>query len=173
MKVTIRFLVCLTLALVLAMPAAGQIQMRRSVLGGGGGVSSGAGNSVNGTLAQAVVGVVSGAGWLHEIGFWHGPPISTGVDESAGLPTVFNLGQNQPNPFNPTTTIRFAVPEAAQVTIRLFDIRGRLVRNLMNEALEPGYHEFVLRADGLSSGVYFYRMEADDFGDTKKLVLLK
>ncbi len=96
------------------------------------------------------------------------------------LPKAFSLGQNAPNPFNPSTTIKFAVPEgkAGPVTLKVYDVRGRLVRSLVDGSKEAGtYALFWDGTDGngqnVSSGVYFYRMVAGDFTQTRKMVMLK
>ncbi len=97
-----------------------------------------------------------------------------------GLPRAFSLGQNAPNPFNPSTTIKFAVPEgkAGPVTLKVYDVRGRLVRSLVDGFKEAGdYTVFWGGIDengqNVSSGVYFYRMIAGDFTQTRKMVMLK
>ncbi len=92
---------------------------------------------------------------------------------SAELPLAFELGQNFPNPFNPATQIRFALPEDASVRLVLFNSLGQQVRTVLDASLEAGYHEVRLDASGLASGVYFYRMEAGNFTDLKKMVVLK
>jgi hypothetical protein len=146
----------------------------QSVVGSGGGRSSGPGNSIIGTVGQAAIGVVAGPANIHEIGFWYQPGwILTGVDDGLLLPNVFRLWQNEPNPFNPVTTIRFAVPRRTRVTMILYDIAGREVRTLVDDEFEPGYHRATVQASGLASGVYFCRMVAGDFVDSRKLILLK
>jgi len=96
------------------------------------------------------------------------------------LPKAFSLGQNSPNPFNPSTTISYSVPEGqtVQAILKVYDLRGRLVRTLVEEMLEPGsYSVFWDGRDGsgqqISSGVYLYRMRAGEFTQTRKMVLLK
>jgi plastocyanin len=98
----------------------------------------------------------------------------------ASLPKAFSLAQNVPNPFNPSTTIKFDVPEGTPVTVSLkvYDIRGRLVNTLVNDIRQSGtYSVFWDGTDDLGrqvpSGVYFYRMQAGDFMQTRKMVLLK
>ena len=85
----------------------------------------------------------------------------------------FQLMQNQPNPFNPVTTISFALPEPQDVTITVFNPKGQVVRTLVNERRGAGWHEVPLRAEGLASGVYFYRIDAGPYSDTKKMLLMK
>ena len=105
--------------------------------------------------------------------------ILTGVGEQPEqLPTAFALDQNYPNPFNPATTIRFALPNNAQVRMSVYDILGREVRTLMNADLNAGYHQVVWDGKNnlgtsVSSGVYIYRVEAGSFISTKKMMLMK
>jgi len=96
---------------------------------------------------------------------------SSGINE--GFPASFSLGQNYPNPFNPSTTIRFLVSEAGQVTLRVFDLVGKEVATLVDEPLQPGSYETTFNAKGLASGVYLYRLQAGNFVETKRLILLK
>lgn len=108
-------------------------------------------------------------------GVWRRPlsEVETGVRLSNDLPTVISLGQNFPNPFNPTTTIRFALPTRAHVTLSVFNTIGQAVATLVNEVLEAGYHETVFDGGNLASGVYFYRLRAGDYVQTKKLALVR
>jgi hypothetical protein len=146
----------------------------QDVVGSGGGESTGPNNRLVGTVGQAAIGIVAGPSNIHEIGFWYQPGwIMTEVEEGDGLPTRYWLGQNQPNPFNPVTTIRFALPNPGRVTMKLYDVAGREVRTLVDEELPAGWHRTVLEARGLASGIYFCRMEAGEFFDARKLLLLK
>lgn len=89
------------------------------------------------------------------------------------LPDSYHLAQNYPNPFNPSTVIGFDLPSVSKVTLDVFDILGRKVSSLINRKMEAGRHTVTFRAHGLSSGVYFYRMRAGDFIQTRKFTLLK
>ena len=89
------------------------------------------------------------------------------------LPTVYALEQNYPNPFNPSTTIKFAVPKESEVNLSIFNVLGELVLTLVNEQLKPGYYEYKFNASSLASGVYLYRINAEEFVATKKMILLK
>ncbi|WP_369685745.1 T9SS type A sorting domain-containing protein [Ignavibacterium album] len=89
------------------------------------------------------------------------------------LPTEYDLEQNFPNPFNPTTTINFQLPENSHVSLKVFDIIGNLIATLVDENIEAGYHSIVWDASGLSSGVYLYSLTSGSFVSTKKLVLMK
>lgn len=89
------------------------------------------------------------------------------------IPLQFSLSQNYPNPFNPETRIQFAIPEAGFVKLKIFDILGREVHTLVNEHKNAGQYIIDFNASGLSSGTYFYRLEAGDFNDVKRMILLK
>lgn len=89
------------------------------------------------------------------------------------LPRRFALEQNFPNPFNSSTTIQFLIPNTTKVTIKVYNKLGQEVALLVNEVLTPGMYKRIFDAQGLASGVYFYRMQADNFIETKKLVLLR
>ena len=92
---------------------------------------------------------------------------------STEIPLSFALYQNYPNPFNPVTRIDFDLPKSAFVSIRLFDILGREVKVLVSQNLNAGKFYTELNAENLSAGVYFYKIEAGDFVESKKLVLVK
>jgi hypothetical protein len=94
------------------------------------------------------------------------------------LPGEFELAQNSPNPFNPTTNIMFALPEASQVTIEIFSITGQRVVTLVDEVYETGRHTVTWNGKDafgqpVASGIYFYAIKAGDFTDSKKMVFLK
>jgi len=101
-----------------------------------------------------------------------------GCESRPETPTAFGLAQNVPNPFNPVTTIAYDVPHEARVAIRVYDVAGRLVRTLVDDAEGPGRHEAVWngrndRGEAVGSGVYFCTMEAGEFRATGKMLLLK
>jgi hypothetical protein len=87
--------------------------------------------------------------------------------------TKFSLEQNYPNPFNPSTTIQYQMPESGLVTLKIYDVLGREIITLVNEELSAGKHEADFDASGFNSGVYFYRLQAGSFIETKKMVLMK
>ncbi len=89
------------------------------------------------------------------------------------IPENISLSQNYPNPFNPTTTIEYSIPQAGLVTIKIFDILGREITTLVNEEKQRGNHELKFNASNLASGIYFYRLQAGNFIDTKKMILLR
>jgi hypothetical protein len=91
----------------------------------------------------------------------------------AMAPGQLTLDQNYPNPFNPSTTIRYGLPQRSHVTLTVFNTLGQLVAQLVNGEMEAGYHEVQFGGSGLSSGVYYYRIQAGDFVQTRKLLLLR
>lgn len=88
-------------------------------------------------------------------------------------PNQFELLQNYPNPFNPVTKISFNLPIAGKTTLNIFSVLGEKVVTLMDEVLNSGYYEYVFDASKLSSGVYFYKLESENFSDTKKMILIR
>ncbi|MBI3112659.1 MAG: 5'-nucleotidase C-terminal domain-containing protein [Ignavibacteriales bacterium] len=90
-----------------------------------------------------------------------------------GIPTAFELHQNYPNPFNPSTTIGFSVPVPGRVRLSVFTILGQQVAELVNEELSPGSYKIPWNANGLPSGVYFYKLHAGSEVATRKLLLMK
>jgi len=98
---------------------------------------------------------------------------------SSTVPEKFALFQNYPNPFNPLTKIKFAVPlnkggeRGLSIQLIIYDLLGREIATLVNELLSPGTYEVEWDATGYTSGVYFYKLKAENYSETKKLVLLK
>ena len=103
-----------------------------------------------------------------------GPRITSVEEEIINLlPTGYSLSQNYPNPFNPSTRFRYSVPQSSKVVIKVFDILGKEITTLMNEQKLAGTYELTWNASNLPSGVYFYRLNAGEFTETKKMILLK
>jgi hypothetical protein len=100
--------------------------------------------------------------------------IILGVDDQSNeIPTQFILEQNYPNPFNPSTTIKFQVPNSSFVNLKVYDILGNEVATLVNEEKPSGTYEVSFDAKGLSTGIYFYTINAGNFVETKKMILMK
>jgi len=118
----------------------------------------------------------------------------TGINDLNGIPAEYELAQNYPNPFNPTTVIRYGIPSSVmlnsvqhlngqtpdqarsdntQVTLRVYDILGNQVATLQNGTQSPGYYERTWNAGNVSSGIYFYMLDAGSFRDVKKMILIK
>ena len=89
------------------------------------------------------------------------------------IPIEYSLSQNFPNPFNPVTTINFTLPEAGFVNLTVFNSVGQVVAELINKDLDVGYHNITFSADYLPSGIYFYRINSNNYTKTKKMLLLK
>ncbi len=94
-------------------------------------------------------------------------------NEVSNLPKEFKLHNNYPNPFNPATRIKFDLPKESFVTLKVYDITGREVASLINSNRKAGYHEVTFDASNLASGIYMYRLIANDFSYTKKMMLIK
>ncbi|MFZ5980462.1 MAG: T9SS type A sorting domain-containing protein, partial [Candidatus Zixiibacteriota bacterium] len=94
------------------------------------------------------------------------------VDAIEGLPTSFALKQNYPNPFNPTTTIAFDLKQATDFTVTIYNITGQVVEVFSGSA-DAGEHSVEWDASNVASGIYFYKLNADNFSETKKMILLK
>lgn len=101
-----------------------------------------------------------------------GNPI--GINNNSGtVPTHFSLEQNYPNPFNPTTNIEFSVPKTTNISLIIYDIRGRVVSKLLDGAIYEGHHRITYDAAALSSGIYFYTLSTAEFTQTRKMILIK
>jgi hypothetical protein len=95
------------------------------------------------------------------------------IEVDAGAPKQFALEQNYPNPFNPSTTIRYQLPVASEVKLEVYDVLGKKIATLVNERQSAGAYQVVWNASGLSSGTYFYRLQAGTFVETKKMIMVK
>ncbi len=159
-------------------------QIYRQVLDEGGAVwLSTSSFKLSSSSGQPITGIQEGATKTLYAGFWNrwavwGVPVEWEEDDFSRLPREFALRQNYPNPFNPTTVIEYALPKTSEVKIRIYNILGQKVRNLVDGLQEPGYKMIYWdgKDDGgneLSSGVYFYRIEAGNFVKCRKMTVLK
>lgn len=100
--------------------------------------------------------------------------VAAGVSDVAvnQNPQTFSLAQNYPNPFNPSTTISYSLPKAANVSLRIFNALGQAVATLVDAKREAGYHQVQWNAN-VPSGIYFYRLQAGEYVETKKMILLR
>ena len=94
-------------------------------------------------------------------------------NNNTGIPSMYSLEQNYPNPFNPSTTIKFGIPNSGFVKVTVFDITGKEVAVLVNEQLNAGSYNYSFDASNLASGVYLYKIQANDFTAVKKMLLVK
>ena len=100
-------------------------------------------------------------------------PQSTGLEQVEAIPMSFHLSQNFPNPFNCQTKICFTMKKESQVILKIYNIRGQEIDQLLDKSYGPGQYEVVFDAEKLSSGIYYYQIQADGFQDMKKMLLLK
>jgi len=102
---------------------------------------------------------------------WIRQPVN--VSESNSMFSKYFLDQNYPNPFNPITKIRFSIPSAGNVILKIYDIFGREVKTLISDYKQTGTYEVSFDGRGLASGIYFYQLKSDTFLETKKMILIK
>jgi len=98
---------------------------------------------------------------------------TVGVESEDQIPTQYSLGQNYPNPFNPSTTISFSILNSEFITLKVFDVLGNEAATLVNEEKSAGTYQVEFDANKLSSGIYFYKLQAGNFIETKKMILMK
>ena len=147
-------------------------------------ILSGDGNSLNGTFEVVVhdlnndnqLANIKGTIKANRIDFDHpfSPSIiTTGINNKMLTISSYALSQNYPNPFNPTTAINYTIPKAEHVTIKVYDILGKLVQTLVDKEQSEGTYHLQFKGGNLSSGVYFYQIKADNFVEAKKMIILK
>jgi hypothetical protein len=98
---------------------------------------------------------------------------AVGVENDGNIPVEYSLTQNYPNPFNPATSISFSLPKRDNVELKVFDIQGKEVATLINEALNAGKHDIKFDAQNLATGVYIYRLKTSQFTQSRKMTLIK
>lgn len=171
-----RLFICVLLLPIIAWfpDARCQVSIVKDVTGCGGGRAAGATWTIEHTVGQGAIGLVSGDDHLHGIGFWYMPwSYVTGIGDEDDTPRAYRLYQNVPNPFNPFTRIRFDTPRPSRVVVRVYDVSGRLVLTAHDGVLAAGRHEIPVDAGNLATGVYFYRVIAGGFKATRKMVVLR
>lgn len=99
--------------------------------------------------------------------------IPTGISNITEVPKSYSLSQNFPNPFNPVTSINYAIPKQGLVSLKIYDILGREITTLVNEVKTPGYYTVDFEASNFGSGVYFYKIISNEFTDIKRMILIK
>lgn len=169
---------CLVLLSLLATVASSEAatNLSRHVFGSGGGNAAGPTSGIHATFGQPIIGQIAAPAPYSRLraGFWYGTTlIATSVGPDLPLLGVPVLHQNAPNPFNPATTIAFSIPEAGPVWLDVYDVQGRHVTTLVERSLSAGRHELLFRPRNLASGLYFYRLRAENYDKTRRMVLLK
>ncbi len=165
----------LVLALLPTLCMGTDLYLSQSTVAGGFGHSSSGNHRVLCAAGQALAGAAGNDTYIAQVGCMFQPPqILAGVEDLiAGMSANYRLAPNHPNPFRSSTTIRFAVPERTHVSLRIYDVRGREVRTLLDGEVEPGYQTLGFDGCGLASGVYYCRMVSGRFEATRKLVVLR
>lgn len=126
-----------------------------------------------GVAVTAVVPIPPVSGVIDIDGASYNGVLATGVEKIYGLPDNYFLSQNYPNPFNPSTVISFQLPVSSQATLKVFDVLGNEVAALVNEEKPAGGYSIDFNASNFPSGIYFYRLQAGSFVETKKMIFLK
>ena len=127
-------------------------------------------------VGSGLIGSLSGPGSMIESGFLVDTllrNIIVSVGAPGGMPGQFTLQQNYPNPFNPVTIIRYDLPAAANARLTVFNTLGQIVATLVNERQQPGTYMVQFDGSAFASGTYFYRLQADTYVETKKLLLIR
>jgi hypothetical protein len=103
------------------------------------------------------------------------PDAVAGVDklQTSALPTSFSLEQNFPNPFNPTTTVEFSIPQTSKVDLLVYDALGKEIVSLVRGTRPPGTYQILFDASRLATGIYYCKLTAGSFVDIKRMVLIK
>ncbi len=159
----------------ISIPISAQMKISNSVFANAAVQTGDSVKSMRGTFGQAFNGSPGDSSIVMGGGFWYqiSEILLTGLDDTFIIPEDFELRQNYPNPFNPSTTIVFALPKAVKVQLRIYDVLGRMVATLVNEQMQAGQYEIKFEARGLPTGLYFYRIQADKFVETRKMLLVK
>ena len=145
-------------------------------LGSAFGIPASGNTAVKLAVGQMVVGAPEQSNIKIQSGFLadtllQGPLLA--VSEKEGIPLVYSLSQNYPNPFNPTTDIRFQIADGRLVTLKIYDVLGREVTTLVDEVKQPGTYSVRWDASRFTSGVYFCRITAGRFIDTRKILYMR
>lgn len=152
-----------------------QHQIPFSIISSGGISQSNSSYNLVGTVGQTLIGNSTGAAYQSQAGFWqiYYQSVISDVTDKELLPIEFKLEQNFPNPFNPSTVIRFAIPERANVILKVYDLLGGEVITLINEEKEAGWYNVNFNAVKFSSGFYIYRIQAGKYTSVKKMLMIK
>ncbi len=145
-----------------------------STFSSGGNVSTVSTTQLVSTIGQQFVGSTQNANTAIESGFLvHGAFGPTNINEGKQLPQKYSLFQNYPNPFNPSTTVHFELPKESYVTLKVYNMLGQEVLTVLDNEFEAGRYNVKIDGANISSGLYFYRLVAADFIQTKKMMLVK
>lgn len=155
------------------LPRVGERLWRRVVAGGAANAITGANTVLDGTVGQVVVGEAGGPENGVRYGYWQPGSTIIGAPDVGAMPVRTRLLQNAPNPFNPVTTIRFELAEAGRARLRVYDLRGRVVTDLVDRQLPAGRHRVDFEPSELASGVYVYELQHGATREVRRLTLVK
>ncbi len=128
--------------------------------------------NINNDLTEEIIQEWDGSYWLNVEKYTYSY-IITELENVEEQDIDYNISNNYPNPFNPSTKIRYTIPERSKVILKVYDLQGKEISILVDEEKPKGSYEFEFDASSLPSGIYFYRLQAGSFIETKKMVLLK
>ena len=145
------------------------------VFGSAGGKQTNSTHQLSSTMGECLIGFSNNSSTKSYAGFWYTyiESITTDVENQLTVPTEYKLAQNYPNPFNPVTTIQYSIPQRSNVLLKVYDVLGNEVATLVNEEKDRGVYSVNFDATQLTSGIYFYTLQASDFIETKKMILIK
>ena len=153
-----------------------QTKLSNYVVGSGGAIISNSNHTLSLTIGQPIIGNTGNTLNTGKIGFWYQySQTITNVEDRwmYEVPKQFELYQNYPNPFNPTTVIRYGIPKESSVKLVVYNILGEVIKTLVENKQKAGSYEVNFNASNLATGIYIYRIQAGDFVDTKKMILMK
>ncbi|OGB82601.1 MAG: hypothetical protein A2268_02010 [Candidatus Raymondbacteria bacterium RifOxyA12_full_50_37] len=153
----------------------GQHSVAPHVLGTAGGIFTSVSYTIAGTADQQAIGISHGSSTV-QAGFWYTlSEITVAIETPVILDgkQEYSLGQNIPNPFNPSTCIPFSVQEPCRVQLNVYDVQGREVGRIIDKIYTPGRYRAVFSGRGLPSGTYCYRIRMGLFVDAKKMIIVK
>lgn len=148
----------------------------QTVLANGATNASASGKTIQASIGQSFIGLRGASGKNIGSGYWYQlstAAISTDLETTDELAKEFSLHGNYPNPFNPSTTIAFDLAKQAKVKLVIYDLLGNKIETLVDTELTSGRYRKTWEATGLTSGTYFYRIDAGDWSATKRMTLLK
>ena len=151
--------------LFLSQPALAQLSIPAEVLGNGAATMTGGDLKMTGTIGQPVVTITTGSPFRVHPGFWTTRTAAKVTDVESPEPEAvleLQLAQNYPNPFTDETIISFALPEASDVALEVYDALGRRIETLVNKTMVSGNHRIVFNASHLPGGIYFYRLQTGE-----------
>ena len=152
-----------------------QTTLTSYVVGNGAAVITNSNHNLSATFGQPIIGNTGNTLNTGKIGFWYQySQTITNVEDRwmYEVPKQFELHQNYPNPFNPTTVIRYGLPKESSVKLVVYNILGEVVKTLVENTQKAGSYEVYFEASNLATGIYIYRIQAGDFVETKKMILM-